>query len=353
MLAKDEKEMKEMMKNLEKYTKRKKLVLNVEKSKIMVFRKGRGKKEEAVWTWGTEQIQEVKEFTYLGYTFQRNNGPDTHIKERCKKAVLVMRQVWGIGKRLMLMLFDYLVKSILFYGVEIWGWKEHAKVEAVQERFLKWTLELEKCTPGYIVRQETGRDLLRVEAGGRALKFEIKKRETGNDYMKECFKDMDKGKIRGKWNEGRQKYFNRNGWAEGEALKEENKHRIVKEMKSRDRENQKQEQYNKIQESKYNPWYKFLMEGEMAQYLEKEGRKGSQKIKARMRCGNEERANRYWEKEERTVCRICEREKETFEHLTRNCVEELVTELSREAILCSEEGEKYMRRIIHTRDLKK
>ena len=360
MLAKDEREMKEMMKNLEKYVTRKKLVLNVEKSKVMVFRKGRGKKEEEIWTWGTERIEEVKQFKYLGYTFQRNNGPDIHIKERCKKAVIAMRQAWGIGKRLFqdqfvrrIMLFDCLVKSILFYGVEVWGWREDARVEAIQERFLKWTLELDKCTPGYIVRQETGRDLLRVETGRRALGFEIKKRDTGNDLLKECYKEMDKEGTGGKWSKGRQEYFNRNGWSDQAVLQVENKRKVMGDIKNRDREVQRQEQFNRIQDSNYNPWYKFLMEGEMPQYLEKEGRKGSQKTRARLRCGNEELTNRYWEKEERKLCRICKKEKETFEHLVADCEEELNSELSREAILCSEEGERWIRKVNRRRIMKR
>lgn len=44
LLAKKEESLRAMMKRLEKYIKKKKLQLNVEKSKVMVFRKGRGKK---------------------------------------------------------------------------------------------------------------------------------------------------------------------------------------------------------------------------------------------------------------------------------------------------------------------
>lgn len=35
----------------------------------------------------------VNEFTYLGYTLQKNGGQEAYIRERVKKAALVMRQV--------------------------------------------------------------------------------------------------------------------------------------------------------------------------------------------------------------------------------------------------------------------
>ena len=40
---------------------------------------------------------------------------------------------------------------------------------------------------------------------------------------------------------------------------------------------------------------------------------------AKIRCGNLERANRYWLKEEDRSCRICKKERETFEHIVLEC----------------------------------
>jgi len=40
---------------------------------------------------------------------------------------------------------------------------------------------------------------------------------------------------------------------------------------------------------------------------------------ARVRLGNEERMNRYWEPEEKRKCRLCQGERETLDHLTKNC----------------------------------
>jgi hypothetical protein len=49
--AKSEKEMKEMMRNLGKYVRTKRLEVNVEKTKMMVFNKRNRKSEESEWKW--------------------------------------------------------------------------------------------------------------------------------------------------------------------------------------------------------------------------------------------------------------------------------------------------------------
>jgi len=34
-------------------------------------------------------------------------------------------------------MFDYLVKNIVMYRAEIWGWKEHEAIERCQDKFIK------------------------------------------------------------------------------------------------------------------------------------------------------------------------------------------------------------------------
>lgn len=41
------------------------------------------------------------------------------------------------------------------FGAEIWGWREWKKVEAMQERWIRWT-------PGYMVREEIRKEKLRI-----------------------------------------------------------------------------------------------------------------------------------------------------------------------------------------------
>jgi hypothetical protein len=55
-VTESEREMKDMMKNLVKYARKKKLEVNVKKTKIMVFYKRKRKSEENEWNWEGRKI---------------------------------------------------------------------------------------------------------------------------------------------------------------------------------------------------------------------------------------------------------------------------------------------------------
>lgn len=64
--------MKSMLERLEGYIDRKGLEINVEKTKIVRFNRGRGRRKRIRWRWKGKTIEEVREYTYLGYRFQAN-----------------------------------------------------------------------------------------------------------------------------------------------------------------------------------------------------------------------------------------------------------------------------------------
>lgn len=101
ILAEDEEGMRWLLKRLERYCDEKGLEVNAGKTKIIKFKKGggRGRKMKLKWWWKGIELEEVKEVSYLGYRLKRNGGQKAHVRERVKKAMGMMGQVWGIGKR--------------------------------------------------------------------------------------------------------------------------------------------------------------------------------------------------------------------------------------------------------------
>jgi len=85
LLAKNEESMKETMKSLERYLRNKNLQLNAEKSKMLCFRKGGGRRRRTKWRWKEKSIEEVTEFKYLHnityYVIRKNGGDDGQIRE--------------------------------------------------------------------------------------------------------------------------------------------------------------------------------------------------------------------------------------------------------------------------------
>lgn len=110
LLAEEEDDMRSILVRLERYLDGKGLELNVGKTRIMRFRKGKA-------------IEEVKEFSYLSYVVQGNGGQGAQVRERLRKRAAIMGKVWGIGKRRfkgdwgrLCWLFDMLVWPVIGYG---------------------------------------------------------------------------------------------------------------------------------------------------------------------------------------------------------------------------------------------
>ncbi|XP_071572354.1 uncharacterized protein [Temnothorax nylanderi] len=326
LLAEEEQDMRAMISRLEGYLDRKGLTLSIEKSKIMRFRKGGGRKKKCDWRWKGKKLEEVKEFKYLGYTLKENGGQEAHIRERRRKAARVMREVWGIGKRMWkkdckrrIWLYDTLIWTVMGYGAEIWGWKERREVEGIQERYLRWVLGVNWRTPGYMVRDELEREKMRARASKRAWRFERKLGEgRGGEIARKCMEEMKerwkRGRIIGKWEHKRKDYLEGIGveTEEEEELEEE-------ELEKKEKEKDRQERMEKITKSKYNRWYKNIRKEGIPDYLKKGWEEARWSRVARFRLGNEVREGLYWGEEEDRRCRMCGREEETWEHIWEEC----------------------------------
>jgi hypothetical protein len=119
--------MKEMMMNLGKSVRKKKLEVNVEKAKMMVFNKRKRKSEENEWNWEGRKIEQVNEFKHLGYTFNERATDKAHIREIVMKENKVVGCVCGIGERK-------------------WRWKEQEEVESARKIFERKWIEKRQVT---------------------------------------------------------------------------------------------------------------------------------------------------------------------------------------------------------------
>lgn len=90
LLAKNRKVLLEMMAIFKRFCKDRDLKLNAEKTKILVC--NRKKKEKMKkWKWDKEVIEEVQNFKYLVFTFNKNGRYKEHIKELARKDRLGLR----------------------------------------------------------------------------------------------------------------------------------------------------------------------------------------------------------------------------------------------------------------------
>lgn len=362
IVATTKKEMENMIRSTRNFARKKRLSINIGKSKIVIFGQRKTRKEEKTWNWnGNEEIETVNEFKYLGYVFDRNGKEEANIRESIRKANVAMKEVWRIGEimfkenfRRRIALFDIMIKSILMYGVEIWGYKERKEIEKIQIKYIKWILGLDRCTPDYIVLEETKRDKLKTDAGRRALKFEyFIKNKTENQLLKECRKETEKvvKEIKG-WRRDREEFLEEKGWNRWEIqAREEKGEDIVEEWVQKDKHDVERERTSKIMKTRYMPEYRRWCTEELPEYLDKPGKKGETVTIARFRCGNECRKSRFWAKERDKECRTCGYEEESYDHIAKNCsgtewTEEEVEDLMRNH---KSEGKEWMKKVLKAR----
>jgi len=244
LVANNREAMVDMMQTFKRFLREKKLELCVEKTKVLK----NNKKKKEIWKWGTERIEEVRKFKYLGFVLNRYGNYKDHIKELGGKERRAARMIWGLGERLCKndlrrrwILFKYLVRSTMAYGVEIWGWEEKENLEKVMLDYTRWLFRLDFCTPRYLITRELYMDKLKIGWGIRARRYELKvKGGKAGKIAKWCWREKEEEGWWGIYGKERERYYNRNGWGiEAREIKKGHEN-METDLMNRDRDSQRQ-----------------------------------------------------------------------------------------------------------------
>ncbi len=142
----------------------------------MIFGLGRINQNEEYFFKGSK-IDIANDFEYLGITFTRTCNFDLTKKRLADKALRAMYELLKIGRlyklsiKLQLELFDKMVKPILLYGCEIWGFGKNDVLERIHLKFCKIILNLKSSTPNYMVYGELGRFPIDIDIKIRCVSF--------------------------------------------------------------------------------------------------------------------------------------------------------------------------------------
>ena len=116
-----------------------KLQVNTDKTKIVIFSRGRIPKN--IFLYREAPIEIVNEFKYLGVIMSRSGffkSAKTHLTKQASKAMYgVLRKIryFNLPVDCQIDLFDKVISPILLYGCEVWGLRKH-------RYFRKGTLEI-------------------------------------------------------------------------------------------------------------------------------------------------------------------------------------------------------------------
>ena len=161
------------------YCKKWDLRMNVSKTKVMIFSRGKIRKLPDFFING-EKVEVTFDFKYLGIKFSYNGSfrpAQKDLYNRANKGMfLLLRKIRNLMLPLdiQLELFDKTVVPILLYGSEVWCPQMTDAIRKLQLRFFKIILKVGKSTPSCMIFGELGQFPLDIQAKCRMLNFWFK-----------------------------------------------------------------------------------------------------------------------------------------------------------------------------------
>ena len=156
--------MKKVLKVVQEYCRLNRLIINVKKTNVVVFSKGARAFTEGKFYFGEDEINEIREYVYLGIPFVRSALFEAAAKNMYRKGIIAIDFTIKLIRNTKLefwnrieLLFDSLIVSVVLYSSPLWCVNYLRILEKLQYTFFKRLLNLPSCTPGYAVRLETGR----------------------------------------------------------------------------------------------------------------------------------------------------------------------------------------------------
>ena len=157
-----------LLDKLSKYCRRWHLLLNVIKTKIMIFdKKYLATQTVSNFTFNDKRIDECTKYKYLGVIFS-NQGPrfeenNKYVKDKSTRAMIASKTMVhsAVGNTLptmlLLKIFNQQIRPILEYAADIWYQNKPIEtLERVQTQYIKSALHVRQSTLDLAVYGETG-----------------------------------------------------------------------------------------------------------------------------------------------------------------------------------------------------
>ena len=180
ILAESEDELQNALHALKAYCDKWGLVINRDKTQIVIFSKGKISKHRDFFL-GSDMLAVVEDYTYLGVVMNYNGKfikAVCHQKRtacRAMHAILAKARILDLDVDTIFELFQRCVVPILLYGCEIWGGEKAVEmVDIFYKRFIKIVLKVPVFTPTCMIYGESGQPPLKCLVDSRMVGFWVK-----------------------------------------------------------------------------------------------------------------------------------------------------------------------------------
>ena len=155
------------------------LVVNLQKSNVVVFRNGGHIAAREKWFYDGMKLGIVNQYKYLGVIFSTgltfSYAPEDTAKRAKKGVVGILKLLWTLGDqspKLFFKLFDCQIQPMLTYGSEVCGLiADNRTIERIHLFAIKRLLNVSPRTPNALVYGETCRYALYISTYTRCIKY--------------------------------------------------------------------------------------------------------------------------------------------------------------------------------------
>ena len=141
------------------------MVVNAKKSNIVHFRNSAKPKTQHVFKLGTDKLDLVASYKYLGLILSEHLDYSVTAKIVAQAAgralgllLAKFKACGGMPYNVFTHLYDVMVQSVINYGAAIWGTQSYSCIKSVQMRASRFFLGVGKYTPNAAVQGEMGWD---------------------------------------------------------------------------------------------------------------------------------------------------------------------------------------------------
>ena len=190
LFAESSEDLQKMMDALLYWTREYKLTVNVNKTKVVIFRSS-WQIENVSFYYNGNLVEIVNNFSYLATLFNYNgkfNVTQKHIQGK-KALFCLMKEVpkHNFNVPTSLSLFDTYVSPVLNYWSELWGYMKAQEIEKIHTMFLKRLLGVKRSQSNDIIYSEIGGLPLIVNRKFNMLKYWLKLTRTENCVLEDIY----------------------------------------------------------------------------------------------------------------------------------------------------------------------
>ena len=176
VLAESPKQLQEALTSLKDYCDKWALKVNLDKTKVIIFSKGKVRKY-GPFMFGSSTVDIVEDYVYLGTTFNYNGNFN---KAKAKQVLQARKANFSLSAKTRELnlsvdtfteLFERLIIPVLLYGSEIWGYENLNHLQVMCNNVMRRFLKLHKTTPMNMLIGELGMKEITEYIDNRMLNF--------------------------------------------------------------------------------------------------------------------------------------------------------------------------------------